>query len=97
MEFRILVETRLDDRILERELVSRVERPAGIGPEEIGRVAHPFTIYCLPLTNTVGAPSFVFFAKGGQHNCPLTSILFASLLRTVHSDSISTVPIFPVA
>ena len=37
MEFRILVETRLDDRILERELVSRVERPAcGIGPEEIG-------------------------------------------------------------
>ena len=37
MEFRIWVETRLDDRILERELVSRVERPAsGIGPEEIG-------------------------------------------------------------
>ena len=37
MEFRILVETRLDDRILERELVSRVERSAcGIGPEEIG-------------------------------------------------------------
>src|ERR1022692_4813340 len=37
MEFRIWVETRLDDRILERELVSRVERRAcGIGPEEIG-------------------------------------------------------------
>jgi len=37
LEFRIWVETRLDDRILERELVSRVERPAsGIGPEEIG-------------------------------------------------------------
>ena len=37
MEFRLWVETRLDDRILERELVSRVERPAsGIGPEEIG-------------------------------------------------------------
>jgi hypothetical protein len=37
MEFRIWVETRLDERILERELVSRVERPAcGIGPEEIG-------------------------------------------------------------
>jgi hypothetical protein len=37
MEFRIWVETRLDDRILERELVHRVERPAcGIGPEEIG-------------------------------------------------------------
>ena len=37
MEFRIWVETRLDDRILERELVSRVERPAcGIEPEEIG-------------------------------------------------------------
>jgi hypothetical protein len=36
-KFRIWVETRLDDRILERELVSRVERPAsGIGPEEIG-------------------------------------------------------------
>ena len=37
MEFRTWVETRLDDRILERELVSPVERPAsGIGPEEIG-------------------------------------------------------------
>jgi len=37
MEFRIWVETRLDGRILERELVSSVERPAsGIGPEEIG-------------------------------------------------------------
>ena len=37
MEFRIWVETRLDDRFLERELVYRVERPAcGIGPEEIG-------------------------------------------------------------
>jgi hypothetical protein len=37
MEFRIWVETRVDDRILERELVYRVERPAcGIGPEEIG-------------------------------------------------------------
>jgi hypothetical protein len=37
MEFRIWVETRLDDRILERELVARVERPAcGVGPEEIG-------------------------------------------------------------
>ena len=37
MEFRIWVETRLDDRILEREMVSRMERPAcGIGPEEIG-------------------------------------------------------------
>jgi len=37
MEFRIWVETRLDDRILERELVSRAERPAcGIGPEETG-------------------------------------------------------------
>jgi hypothetical protein len=30
MEFRIWVENRLDGRILERELVSRVERPAGI-------------------------------------------------------------------
>jgi hypothetical protein len=37
MEFRIWVETRLDGRILERELVSSVERPAsGIGLEEIG-------------------------------------------------------------
>ena len=37
MEFRIWVETSLDDRILERELVSRLERSAcGIGPEEIG-------------------------------------------------------------
>jgi hypothetical protein len=37
MEFRIWVETRLDGRILERELLSSVERPAsGIGPEEIG-------------------------------------------------------------
>src|SRR5450631_1875306 len=37
MEFRIWIETRLDDRILERELVSRVERPAcGVVPEEIG-------------------------------------------------------------
>ena len=37
MEFRIWVETRLDGRIVERELVSSVERPAsGIGPEEIG-------------------------------------------------------------
>ena len=36
MEFRIWVETCLDGRILERELVSSVERPAsGIGPEEI--------------------------------------------------------------
>jgi hypothetical protein len=37
MEFRIWVETRLDGRILERELVSSVERPAsGIGLEEVG-------------------------------------------------------------
>ena len=37
MEFRIWVETRLDGRMLERELVSSVERPAsGIGLEEIG-------------------------------------------------------------
>jgi hypothetical protein len=37
MEFRIWVKTRLDGRILERELVSSVERPAsGIGLEEIG-------------------------------------------------------------
>ena len=37
MEFRIWVETRLDGRILERELVSNVERTAsGIGLEEIG-------------------------------------------------------------
>jgi hypothetical protein len=37
MEFLIWVETRLDGRILERELVSSVERPAsGIGLEEIG-------------------------------------------------------------
>ena len=37
MEFRIWFETRLDGRILERELISSVERPAsGIGPEEIG-------------------------------------------------------------
>jgi hypothetical protein len=37
MEFRIWVETRLDGRILERELVSSVARPAsGIGLEEIG-------------------------------------------------------------
>ena len=37
MEFRIWVETRLDGRILEGELVSSVERPAsGIGLEEIG-------------------------------------------------------------
>jgi hypothetical protein len=37
MEFRIWVENRLDGRILERELVSSVERPAsGIGLEEIG-------------------------------------------------------------
>ena len=37
MEFRIWVETRLDGRILERELVSSVERHAsGIGLEEIG-------------------------------------------------------------
>ena len=35
MEFRIWVETRLDGRILERELVSSVERPAsGIGPKK---------------------------------------------------------------
>ncbi len=34
MEFRIWVETRLDGPILERELVSSVERPAsGIGPK----------------------------------------------------------------
>ena len=37
MEFRIWVETRVDGRMLERELVSSVERPAsGIGLEEIG-------------------------------------------------------------
>src|SRR5271168_4472377 len=37
MEFRIWVETRLDGRILESELVSSVKRPAsGIGLEEIG-------------------------------------------------------------
>jgi hypothetical protein len=37
MEFRIWVETPLYNRILQRELVSRVERPVcGIGPEEIG-------------------------------------------------------------
>jgi hypothetical protein len=37
MEFRIWVETRLDGCMLERELVSSVERPAsGIGLEEIG-------------------------------------------------------------
>jgi hypothetical protein len=37
VDFRIWVETRLDGRILERELISSVERPAsGIGPEEIG-------------------------------------------------------------
>ena len=37
MEFRIWVETRLDGRMLERELVSSVERAAsGIGLEEIG-------------------------------------------------------------
>jgi hypothetical protein len=37
MEFRIWVETRLDGRILERDRVSSVERPAsGIGLEEIG-------------------------------------------------------------
>jgi hypothetical protein len=34
MEFRIWVETRLDGRILERELVSSVERPAsGTAPK----------------------------------------------------------------
>jgi hypothetical protein len=39
MEFQIWVETCLDDRILEWELVSRVERPAsGIEPEEIGLI-----------------------------------------------------------
>ena len=37
MEFRIWVETRLDGRVLERELVSNVVRSAAeIGPEEIG-------------------------------------------------------------
>ena len=37
MEFRIWVETRLDGRMLERELVSSVERPvSGTGLEEIG-------------------------------------------------------------
>ena len=37
MEFRIWVETRLAGRVLERELVAKVERAAtGIGPEEIG-------------------------------------------------------------
>jgi hypothetical protein len=37
MEFRIWVETRLAGHVLERELVSSVERPASeIGPEEIG-------------------------------------------------------------
>jgi hypothetical protein len=37
MEFQIWVETRLDGRLLERELVSSVEQPAsGIGLEEIG-------------------------------------------------------------
>ena len=41
MEFRIWVETRLDGRILERELISSVERPAsGIGPEEIDAEGH---------------------------------------------------------
>src|ERR1039457_5650212 len=37
MEFRIWVEARLAGRVLERQLVARVEREAsGIGPEEIG-------------------------------------------------------------
>ena len=37
MEFRIWVEARLADRVLERQLVAQVEREAsGIGPEEIG-------------------------------------------------------------
>ena len=37
MEFRVWVETRLGDRILERELVAQVQRTAaGIGPEEVG-------------------------------------------------------------
>lgn len=37
MEFRIWVETRLAGRVLERELVAKLERGAvGVGPEEVG-------------------------------------------------------------
>jgi hypothetical protein len=50
MEFRIWIETRLGERVLERELVAPVERTAaGIGPEEIGlsqEEARPCSVRC---------------------------------------------------
>jgi hypothetical protein len=62
------------------------------------RVAHPSVLLRThPSQDTEGAPSFAYFAKGGIHNNPLSDNLIASRRWAVHSDSISTVPILPVA
>jgi hypothetical protein len=49
VEFRVWVETRLGDRILERELVAQVQQTAaGIGPEEPYRRPFPATTRRMP-------------------------------------------------